>query len=92
MGSICILLGVVVWIAMTGVGFFILNKLSSITFMGQTLAQFLKLQESSSLRLGVIGFFSALGFLIFVNLLLHGVAFNKIAAQKREIRELKKYR
>ncbi len=86
MGTICILLGIICLILFTAGGFFISNAiLSNSTYMS-----LLTLSSSSSVYLPVVGVCFAIGLLICLNLVMHGLTYNRVNKTYALLKKLSK--
>ena len=75
MGTICILLGLIILILFIVAGFIASNAiLGNITFMS-----LLAMNSSVQVYLIVVGLCAAIGLLICLNLVMHGLIYNKVA-------------
>ena len=75
MGTICILLGLIILILFIVAGFIASNAiLGNITFMS-----LLSMGSSTQVYLVVVGLCAAIGLLICLNLVMHGLTYNKVA-------------
>jgi len=75
MGTICILLGLIILILFIVGGFIASNAiLGNITFMS-----LLAMNSSAQVYLIVVGLCAAIGLLICLNLVMHGLIYNKVA-------------
>ena len=74
MGTICILLGLIILIVFVVAGFIASNAiLGNITFMS-----LLAMNSNVQVYLVVVGLCAALGLLICLNLVMHGLTYNKV--------------
>ena len=86
MGTICILLGLILLIAFTGVGFFASNLILS----NELYMSLLAIQDATTVYLAVVGVCAFVGLLICLSLVMNGLIYNRVmknnAILKRIIR------
>jgi len=86
MGTICILLGLIILILFVVAGFVAANAIqSSITIMS-----LLALKSTSMVYIASIGLCAAIGLLICLNLVMHGLTYNKVAKLNSSIKKITK--
>ena len=86
MGTICILLGLILLIAFTGVGFFVSNLIIS----NELYMSLLALQNVSTVYLAVVGLFAFVGLLICLNLVMHGLNSNKLSKLQAQVKRIRR--
>ena len=86
MGTICILLGLILLIAFTGVGLFASNLILS----NELYMSLLAIQDATTVYLAVVGVCAFVGLLICLSLVMNGLIYNRVlknnAILKRIIR------
>lgn len=86
MGTICILLGLIILILFVVAGFIASNAiLGNITFMS-----LLAMNSSTQVYLIVVGLCAAIGLLICLNLVMHGMIYNKVAKMSAVLKKASK--
>ena len=86
MGTICILLGLIIFILFVVVGFIASNAiLSNMTFMS-----LLAMSSSAQVYLVVVGLCAAIGLLICLNLVMHGLIYNKVSKMASSVKKMTK--
>ena len=78
MGVICILLGIITFLGFTGAGALIANTLIDYKITWSRTLTSLSSISNASVLIGVISFFAFIGLLIGMNLIMHGLTYNKI--------------
>ena len=79
MGVISILLGFISFFLFTGAGAILANALIEGKAVLALSISSLESISNTSLMIGVVGFFAFIGLLIGMNLIMHGLTYNKIA-------------
>ncbi|MBR1820207.1 MAG: hypothetical protein IJ769_01150 [Clostridia bacterium] len=79
MGVISILLGFISFFLFTGAGAILANALIEGKAVLALSFSSLESISNTSLMIGVVGFFAFIGLLIGMNLIMHGLTYNKIA-------------
>lgn len=74
MGTICILLGLILLIAFTGVGFFASNLILS----NELYMSLLAIQDATTVYLVVVGVCAFVGLLICLSLVMNGLIYNRV--------------
>ena len=74
MGTICILLGLILLIAFTGVGFFASNLILS----NELYMSLLAIQDATTVYLVVVGVCAFVGLLICLSLVMSGLIYNRV--------------
>ena len=74
MGTICILLGLIILIAFTGVGFFASNLVLS----NELYMSLLAITDNTSVYLVVVGLCAFVGLLICLSLVMNGLIYNRV--------------
>ena len=86
MGTICILLGLIILILFVVAGFIASNAiLGNITFMS-----LLAMNSNVQVYLVVVGLCAAIGLLICLNLVMHGMIYNKVAKMNAILKKASK--
>lgn len=86
MGTICILLGLIIFIIFIVAGFIASNAiLGNITFMS-----LLAMSSNIQVYLVVVGLCAAIGLLICLNLVMHGMIYNKVAKMSAAVKKITK--
>ena len=86
MGTICILLGLIILILFVVAGFIASNAiLGNITFMS-----LLAMNSNVQVYLVVVGLCTAIGLLICLNLVMHGLTYNKVAKMSALLKKASK--
>lgn len=86
MGIVSILLGIITFFCFTGVGAILANTLVE---QKQTLSMAitsLQTVSNTSLMIGVVGLFAFIGLLIGMNLIMHGLTYNRIAKLHNQLK------
>ena len=78
MGVICILLGIITFFCFTGVGAILGNAVVECKTTLTMAVTSLSTVSNTSLLVAVVGFFAFIGLLIGMNLIMHGLTYNKI--------------
>lgn len=86
MGIVCILLGIITFFCFTGVGAILANALVEYKNTLAMALTSLKSVSDTSLMIGVIIIFSLIGLLIGMNLIMHGLTFNKIVKMQQSMK------
>ena len=86
MGVISILLGIITFFCFTGVGAILANGLVEYKNTLAMAVTSLSTVSNSSLMVGVVGFFAFIGLLIGMNLIMHGLTYNRIAKLQSQIK------
>lgn len=87
MGTICILLGLILLIAFTGVGFFVSNLIIS----NELYMSLLALQNVSTVYLAVVGLFAFVGLLICLSLVMNGLIYNRVLKNNEILRRITRH-
>ena len=89
MGTICILLGLILLIALTGGGFYLSNIIvSNTTYM--SLLGFSGDTNYSMVYIIVVGLCFLIGLLICLNLVMHGLNSNKLSKIQAQLKRIKR--
>ena len=89
MGTICILLGLILLIALTGGGFYLSNMIvSNTTYM--SLLGFANSTDVKLVYFVVVGVCFLVGLLICLNLVMHGLNSNKLNKLLAQVRRIKR--
>ena len=89
MGTICILLGLILLIALTGGGFYLSNIIvSNTTYM--SLLGFANSTDFKLVYIIVVGLCFLIGLLICLNLVMHGLNSNKLNKLLAQVRRIKR--
>ena len=89
MGTICILLGLILLIALTGGGFYLSNIIvSNTTYM--SLLGFANATDYKLVYIIVVGLCFLIGLLICLNLVMHGLNSNKLNKLQSQLRRIKR--
>ena len=86
MGVISILLGIITFFCFTGVGAIIANGVVEYKNTLAMAVTSLETVSNTTLLIGVVGFFAFIGLLIGMNLVMHGLTYNKIAKLQSQIK------
>ena len=86
MGIVCILLVIITFFCCTGVGAILANALVEYKNTLAMALTSLKSVSDTSLMIGVIIIFSLIGLLIGMNLIMHGLTFNKIVKMQQSMK------
>lgn len=86
MGVISILLGIITFFCFTGIGAILANTLVEYKNTLSMAILSLKTVSDSTLMIGVVGFFAFIGLLIGMNLIMHGLTYNRIAKLQSQIK------
>ena len=78
MGVISILLGIITFFCFTGVGAILANALVEYKTTLSMAVTSLETVPNSTLLICVVGFFAFIGLLIGLNLIMHGLTYNKL--------------
>ena len=89
MGTICILLGVIFLIGFTGGGFYLSNAIVSDMSI-QSALTILEVKDFSIVYVIVVGLCALIGFLVFMNLLMHGVNSIKLGKLQAQLKRIKR--
>ena len=79
MGVISILLGVIAFFLFTGAGAILANAVVEAKAVLALSLSSLESVSNTSLMVGIVGFFAFIGLLIGMNLIMHGLTYNKVA-------------
>ena len=79
MGVICILLGIITFFCFTGVGAILANMLIEYKTTLSMAVTSLSTVSNTSLMIGLVGLFAFIGLLIGMNLVMHGLTYNKVS-------------
>ena len=89
MGIICILLGIITFFCFTGLGAILANMLVEYKNTLALAVTSLSKVSNTSMMIVVVGFFALIGLLVGMNLVMHGLTYNKItkfqAMMKRKL-------
>lgn len=86
MGVVCILLGFITFFCFTGVGAILANAVVNYKAILAMSLTSLKTVSDTSLMIGVVGIFVFLGLLIGMNLIMHGLTYNKVARMYNQVK------
>lgn len=86
MGIVCILLGIITFFCFTIVGALLANALVEYKNTIAMALTSLKSVSDTSLLVGVIIIFAVIGLLIGMNLIMHGLTFNKIVKMQQSMK------
>ena len=84
MGTICILLGLIIFIAFTGAGFL----LSNVVLSNELYMSLLGLKDPTMLYVIVVGACAFIGLLICLSLVMNGLIYNRVCKNGAELRKL----
>ena len=79
MGIICILLGIITFFCFTGIGAILANMLVEYKNTLAMAVTSLSTVSNTSMMIVVVGFFALIGLLIGLNLIMHGLTYNKVS-------------
>ena len=89
MGTICILLGLILLIALTGGGFYLSNIIvSNTTYM--SLLGFANSTDFKLVYIIVVGVCFLIGLLICLNLVMHGLNSNKLSKLQAQVKRIRR--
>ena len=89
MGTICILLGLILLIALTGGGFYLSNTIvANSTYM--SLLGFAEAADFKLVYFIVVGLCFLIGLLICLNLVMHGLNSNKLSKIQAQLKRIKR--
>lgn len=88
MGTICILLGLIFLIAFIGGGFYLAGQISSMAIMGQNALNFMGFENPTAAYAVIVGVCAFIGLLICLNLVMHGLTYNKVIKQNAQLKKL----
>ena len=88
MGTISILLGVIFLICFTGGGFYLSNAIVSDPSLQSALI-ILEVKDFNVVYVIVVGLCALIGFLVFLNLLMHGLNSIKLSKLQKQLKRLK---
>ncbi len=86
MGVISILLGVIAFFLFTGAGAILANAVVEAKAVLALSLSSLESVSNTSLMVGIVGFFAFIGLLIGMNLIMHGLTYNKVAKMQNHMR------
>lgn len=86
MGVISILLGVIAFFLFTGAGAILANAVVEAKAVLALSLSSLESVSNTSLMVGIVGFFAFIGLLIGMNLIMHGLTYNKVAKMQSHMR------
>ena len=86
MGVISILLGIITFFCFTGAGAILANMLIEYKTTLSMAVTSLETVSNTSLMVGMVGLFAFLGLLIGMNLVLHGLTYNKVCKMMGQIK------
>ena len=86
MGIVCILLGIITFFCFTGAGAIIANALVEYKNTLAMALTSLKTVSDTSMMIGIVAIFAMFGLLIGLNLVMHGLTFNKIVKMQRSMK------
>ena len=86
MGVICILLGIITFFFFTGLGAILANMLIEYKTTLTMAITSLQTVSNSSLLICVVGFFTLIGLLIGMNLVMHGLTYNKVSRMMSQLK------
>lgn len=84
MGIVCIFLGIILLIGFIGGGFYVFNTLEKLFLMAPNLL------GSVDPALVIVGLFSLIGLIIFLNFLMSGIALLKINSLNKRLARMRK--
>lgn len=86
MGVISILLGFIAFFLFTGAGAILANAVVEAKAVLALSLSSLENIPNGSLMAGIVGFFAFIGLLIGMNLIMHGLTYNKVAKMQAHLR------
>ena len=86
MGVISILLGFIAFFLFTGAGAILANVIVEAKSVLALSLSSLESVSTTSLMVGIVGFFAFIGLLIGMNLIMHGLTYNKVAKMQSHMR------
>ena len=86
MGVISILLGIITFLCFTGAGAILANMLIEYKTTLSMAVTSLETVSNTSLMIGMVGLFAFIGLLIGMNLVMHGLTYNKISKTLSQIK------
>ena len=86
MGVISILLGIITFLFFTGAGAIIANGLVEYKNTLAMAVTSLSTVSNTALLIGIVAFFAFIGLLIGMNLVMHGLTYNRIAKLQSQIK------
>ena len=86
MGVISILLGFISFFLFTGAGAILANAIVEAKAVLALSLSSLENIPNASLMAGIVGFFAFIGLLIGMNLIMHGLTYNKVAKMQTHLR------
>ena len=86
MGVISILLGFIAFFLFTGAGAILANTAVEYKALLSLSLTSLESVSNTSLIVGIVGFFAFIGLLIGMNLIMHGLTYNKVAKIQTQLR------
>lgn len=86
MGVISILLGFIAFFLFTGAGAILANAIVEAKAVLALSLSSLENIPNASLIVGVVGFFAFVGLLVGMNLIMHGLTYNKVAKMQSHLR------
>ena len=86
MGVISILLGIITFFCFTGAGAILANALIDYKNTLAMSVTSLETVSNTSLLIGVVGLFAFIGLLIGMNLIMHGLTYNKVSKIQTQLR------
>ena len=87
MGLISILLGIIAFFCFTGAGAVLGNVMIEYKIYFSKMITSLETVSNVSLMVGFVGFFAFIGLLIGMNLVMHGINYNRLTKLKRTIKQ-----
>ena len=87
MGTICILLGLILLIAFTGVGFFASNLILS----NELYMSLLAIQDATTVYLVVVGVCAFVGLLICLSLVMNGLIYNRVLKNNEILKRIARH-
>ena len=86
MGVISILLGIIAFFLFTGAGAILANAVVEAKAVLALSLSSLENISNTSLMVGIVAFFTFIGLLIGMNLVMHGLTYNKVAKMRTQLR------
>lgn len=86
MGVISILLGVIAFFVFTGAGAILANRIVEWKAVLALSLSSLEKVSNTSLMIGVVAIFTFIGLLVGMNLIMHGLTYNKVSRMQTHLR------
>ena len=86
MGTICILIGLIILIAFTGIGFFTSTMIAG----NQLYMSLLKVSDPAMVYVFIVGAFALIGLLICLSLVMNGLIYNRVCKNGAELKRIKR--